>query len=337
MKYISVGDMSQTYLMRRHNTQLKNTMTTLSEELITGVQKDLGVAVKGDFTALSALNLAITRTDAYKQVAAEADLLGGTQQESLKLLQDHALEMGSGLIAAARSSVPAMVNSGVQDAAIRFDAITNALNVSYAGRYAFSGVATDTKPVASSEVITAALAGVVSSLTTANDIAAAVEAWFAAPTGGGGYLDTAYAGSNTPIAPVQVSETDRAEFTITAADTTLRNTLKGFALATLVAEGHVPNVVSVRAELAETAGNWIMTADTALSTLRSELGTVEAIVGQAQTRNAAQTTSLGLAKNELIGIDAYESATALEAVQGQLETLYTLTTRLSQLSLTDYL
>lgn len=337
MKYLSVGDMAQTYLLRRHNLQLKSTMSRLSDELVTGVSKDIGSTVGGDFTALSAIDRSLARIDTFTQVASEVDLLAGSQQDTLELIQNHATEMGATLVSATSTASAAMIDPGVADAAIRFRSIVGALNVSVAGRYAFSGTATDTKPIADAEDIISQLATVVSGLSSANDIAAAVDDWFDAPAGGGGFLDTGYTGSSTALADFQISETDRVAISITAQDQSLRDTLKGFALATLVSENLVPSDLTTRSSLTRAAGERIITADAKLAGLRSELGTTESIIADAQTRNSAEKTSLKLAKNELIGIDPYDTATALEAAQSQLETLYTLTTRLSQLSLTDYL
>ena len=54
-------------------------------------------------------------------------------------------------------------------------------------------------------------------------------------------------------------------------------------------------------------------------------------------RAAAEATALGLAREALIGADPYEAAAALEAAETQLETLYTLTARISRLSLVNFL
>lgn len=337
MKYISVGDMSQTYLMRRHNAQLKTTMTRLSEEMVTGVSQDVGAAVGGDFTAISAIEHALSRTGAFKLAATEAELIAGAQQQTLNLFQNHAHEIGSNLISAASSSASAMVEAGMSDAAQRFSSILAALNTNISGRHVFAGVATDSIPVAPEATIMAALGASVSGMTLVEDIVTAVDDWFDAPAGGGGYLDVAYLGSDTALAGFAVADTDTVELPLTAADPTLRDALKGFALAALVAQDLVPDTHDLRVSLAQTAGEKIISAEGNLTALQSELGTTEGIISSAQTRNAAQKTSLQIAKGELIGVDAYESATALEAVQTQLDTLYTLTTRLSQLSLTDYL
>jgi len=42
MNYKSVGDMAQAFQLQRHNVQLKTHLSRLSEELTTGVQKDVG-------------------------------------------------------------------------------------------------------------------------------------------------------------------------------------------------------------------------------------------------------------------------------------------------------
>ncbi len=337
MKYISVGDMSQTYLMRRHNVQLKTTMSRLSDELVTGISKDLGTKVGGDFTALAAIDRSLARADAFKQVATETGLVAGTQQDALETIQGHAEAIGATLVTAAFSASPSMVNSGAQDAGERFEAIVDALNVNVAGRYVFSGTTTDTKPVASADAIMTELETLVNGMTSATDIIAAVDDWFDAASGGGGYLDLGYLGSADSLAPVRLSETDKTQLTITAADESLRDTLKGFAMATLVARNLVPDDTSVRALLIGAAGERILSSEAGVTELRSGLGMSEAIISDAQARNSAQQTSLGIARKDLIGVDEYETATALEAAQSQMETLYTLTSRLTQLSLTDYL
>jgi len=337
MKYVSVGDMAQTYLLRRHNLQLKSTMSRLSEELVTGVSQDIGVAVKGDFTALAGIDRSLAQIGSYQQVSSEADLLAGTLQDALEMLQDHASESGGNLILAASTDDPSTIAATTKDAAQRFTSILGALNVSAAGRYAFAGTATDTKPMASEDDILSALETAIGGLSSATDITTAVDNWFDTPAGSGGFLDIAYLGSDIALDGFQVSSTDNVELSITGANPILRDTLKGFALAALVAQERVPDDPVLRASVTEAAGEWIAGSNVALTTLRAELGTTQSTIASAQTRNSTEKSALELSKDALIGINQYDSATALEAVQSQLETLYTLTTRLSQMSLTDYL
>ena len=63
----------------------------------------------------------------------------------------------------------------------------------------------------------------------------------------------------------------------------------------------------------------------------------EARVEDAAARLSARGTALEIARNDMSAADPYETATKLQNVQLQLETHYTLTARLSRLSLTEYL
>jgi len=71
--------------------------------------------------------------------------------------------------------------------------------------------------------------------------------------------------------------------------------------------------------------------------LRADLGAAEARIGQAESRIAAETTALQIARNDLVSVDVFETAGELEQVQFQLETLYTLTARAARLNLVNFL
>lgn len=337
MNYVSVGDMAQSYMLRKHNVQLKQTMNTLTEEVVTGVQSDIGGAVKGDFTSLASVERSIGLLASFKQANSEASVFLGSMQSALEVVQGMATSVGSALVAAGVGENTASVNATTADAAQRFSSVIAALNTNVSGRYVFSGAATDTKPLASADVMLDSLETAISGLATTEDIVAAVETWFDAPSGGGGFSDIGYLASDVPVAPMRIAEGDSVSVGLTASDQSIRDVLKGFALAALVGEGRVPNSITTRAQLTEIAGSKIMTVDASLTAERTKIGTAEGLVAEAQTRNSAETSSLTLARTAMIEADPYETATALEAVKTQIETLYTLTSRLSALSLTDYL
>jgi flagellar hook-associated protein 3 FlgL len=92
-----------------------------------------------------------------------------------------------------------------------------------------------------------------------------------------------------------------------------------------------------RGRLAQQAGQQLVSTEDARTTLRARIGTVEAQIEAARTRNSAEETSLGILRSDLGSVDPYEAATRLQAVQSQLESLYLVTARVSRLSLTEYL
>lgn len=336
MNYVSIGDMSQAYQLRRHQATLKSNLSQLTEEVATGLRKDVGAAVRGDFTALSGIEGSLKALASYDLAGKEGAQLASAMQTSLGAIQTQVSGLGATLASAAASASTTMISATTADAKGKFFGAVAALNTDTAGRHLFSGNATDTPPVVPADQLLAFLQAEIAGLTTVQDVVASVDAWFDAPAGGGGYLDLAYRGSD-PLAPIAIGEDDTVELSVTAADPAIRGSLKGLALAALVAEGQFAGDLPARSHLTQIAGERILTADGTLSTLRAEVGTAEKRIEDATARNSAAVTSLELARGALVSVDPYRTATALQEAQTQLETLYLLTARLSQLSLADYL
>jgi flagellar hook-associated protein 3 FlgL len=337
MSYLSVGDMAQAYQMRRHNAGLQGELMRLSEELTSGVQADLSAAVSGDFKALAGLDQTLRVLDAFKTSTAEADLFTGSLQFALDTVQSAAEELSPSLLMASSSSSATLVGSISGETRQKFEAVVSALNTQVADRYLLSGNATDQKPLGSAQDILDALMLAAAGQVTPAGIDSTITAWFDAPAGGGGFVDMIYGGSNQPLAAFLVGPADSVQLDTMATDPALRDLLKGFALGALVSEGILPGDVAGQAEILKSSGETLLGAVDLLAGLRAEVGTVEAHIADAAFRNEAQRSALTIARNEIIAADPYDTASALEAVQTQIETLYTLTARLSRLSLADYL
>lgn len=337
MNYVSIGDMAQAFQMRRHNVELQKHLTRLTEEMTTGVKADMAEAVSGDFRALAGIDRSLETLEAYATATSEAELFASSLQAALGVAADIASDLGPALLGSATSASPTLISTAAADVRQKFGAVVSALNTQVADRYLLSGTATDQRPVADAEAILAALTTATAGQTTASGIEAAVTAWFDAPAGGGGYLDLAYNGSSAPLAPFQIGPGTTATIDLTAADGGLRDLLKGLALGALVDTGALAGNDAGRTQLIKSAGKGLTASGTALAGLRARVGTAEAQIADTATRNSAEASALKIARNGIIAADPYETASALEAVQTQIETLYTLTARLSRLSLTDYL
>ena len=336
MSFYSVGDLAQIYQLRRNNADLKSLANRLTGELTTGAKADTGAAVRGDFTALAGVERSLATLGSYATVTAEAGQFAAAQQVALGAIGAILSEAGPTLLSASTSSSPTMLSATTTDARQKFGTVVSALNTNTAGRYSFAGVATDTRPLASAEVMLTALTTATAGETTASGIIAALTAWFDAPAGAGGFVDTAY-GGGPPLAPFAIAAGETVEFGVTAADPAARDLLRGLALASLVADGALAGNDSARAALTRAAGELVMAASGQATTLAARVGSAEAAIEVAATRNTSETSALEIVRSGMTAADPYDTATALEAVQGQLETLYMLTARLSELKLTDYL
>jgi flagellar hook-associated protein 3 FlgL len=67
------------------------------------------------------------------------------------------------------------------------------------------------------------------------------------------------------------------------------------------------------------------------------IGLHQQTVERAATANSSALATLELSRNDIRRADPYETAAALTEVQSQLESLYAVTARLSNLNLVDYL
>ncbi|WP_284164879.1 flagellin [Frigidibacter sp. SD6-1] len=337
MTSISQGDMAQAFLLRRQNTDLKTALNRLTYEMSSGRQQDLSKAVGGDFKVLAGIEHSLSVLASFRTAASEAGTLTESLQSAFETVQTITTDLAPSLNAAGTTGGATHIATAAYDARQKLFSAVSALNVRVGDRYALSGTATDQRPILGAQEILDELAIAITGQVTATGVIGAVDAWFDAPPGGGGYVDTIYGGSATPLQPFRIGEGEEASLTLTATDDTLRDTLKGLALAAIIEEGALPGDLVGQGVLMKTAGQRLMGSGGDLATLRANLGAVEAQIASVSTRNESEASALELARNRIVAADPYETANELQAVQTQLETLYAITARLSRLTLTDYL
>ena len=335
MAITSLGDLAQSYVLRQQNARLKADLQRQSLELSTGRTSDIGKAVAGDFSPLAGLERSISRLGAFKVATTEAGLFADTMQTALGGIGDAAATLGpQAMAAAAAGGQPAQVNAIGAEAHAKLGAALAALNTRVGDRTLFAGTATDGAAVADADTILSALITATAGATSAADVATAVGTWFDDPAGFG---TVGYLGSDDMLAPVRIGEGESARLEITAADPTIVDTLKGLAMAALLDRGALAGNATERAALARKAGETLLQGETARAGLSAALGTEQQRIDEVATRNAAESSSLQIARSDILSVDPYETATALQATQTQLETLYSITAQISRLSLVDYL
>jgi flagellar hook-associated protein 3 FlgL len=336
MNFVSVGDMAQMFKLQRQNVAIKSEMSRLTEELTTGVASDVGATLRGDFSTLSGIDRSLRTLEAYKFASQEAESLSGTMQAVTDTLSAISAGFSSALLTAGSSGSNSMIDAAANSSREKFSSAVSALNSNSSGRFVFSGQATDISPLAEADTILSALSSLVAPETTASGVIAAVDSWFNAPAGSGGYLDVAYQGGSA-FEPFRIGEGEQTSLSITAADEDVRDFLKSLSIGALLAEGLFAGDTANRALIATAAGEQVLTAASSLADIGAKIGASQEHIENVLTRNSAETASLAISRNQLIAVDTYDSATALQALQTQMETLYTLTARLANLSLTDYM
>lgn len=334
MNSLSVGDLARHMQLRADQSRIQSDLLRLSQELSTGRKSDIGTAVAGDFGPLVGLDADLRRLDGYDTTVSEATLLTAAAQSSFDLVQARSQDLAANLLLVQDTTNPRTVDQVGAEARQTFDSVVSALNQSVGDKTIFGGTATNAPALADPDTILAALTTAVAAETSAADVAAVLDTWFAP---GGDFDTVAYLGSTNQRADIRLNDDSSVAFTASAADTELREVLKSVALGALLDEGVLGADTGERAELARLSGERLISAETGLIDMRSGIGRAEEAIANAQTRNEAQRSALDITRNELLAADPFETAAELEAVQFQLETLYTVTARLSRLSLANYL
>lgn len=333
MSMIYLGDLAQNFVLRRHNTDLKADLQRLSTELSTGNAVDIGRQVGGDYSPLAGIDASLSRLQGYRSSTSEAALLSGTMQTVLSTIENMTSTLGPQLLAASSGTTATQVNAVGGEARQKLETALALYNTDLAGRSLFAGVATDGAATITAEDLLSTLETEIIGATSGVDIEGRVTNWFNSATG---YSANGYLGAEA-MAPISVSPGESADLGFTAADPGIRDTLKGLAMAALLDRGALAGNATERASLARRAGESLVTSATARADMAARLGTVEAQIEAATMRNSAETSALQIARNGITAVDPYETASRLEATRQQLETLYTLTARISRLSLVDFL
>jgi len=327
MSLSGIGDLRQHFLSTQNNTRVKTELNTLVEELTTGEKSDLTSHLGISQVGLNSLDRQLKVLGKYEQVNEQTSQILSTMQTVLEHVDDLRSNAGNTLLTISDSSTPLDLSRGSDAARTSFEATVQSLNTRYGDQSLFGGADVEGTPLATADQMLSELQTAIAGLTTATDVSIAVDAWF--DDVGGGFEIIGYQGDSTGVVerPLDANQFNEA----------IKETLKALA------KGALANDPSVSLDLAETrnlqqeSAVGLLNAAENMADLQARVGFIEGRVEEASVRNSAEQTSYGIARSEMVSADPFETATRLEAVQLQLETQYTLTARLSRLSLTEYL
>lgn len=335
MSFTSIGDLAHNFQTRRQTSAVKSELNMLSYELASGKRQKLSESNARDFASFVGLERNLTTIGAFEVVAKETSNLAGTMQTSLGMIESLGQGNATTLIDAATIGNAGDIDAASAEAGSRFESVLAALNTRSAGRYLFSGQAWDTPALADAPTIMSALTSIVAGLNDAASVEAAIDAWFDTP--GGGYETVAYTGSSNTASVYQIAEGESVSISTSALTPEIRGVVKAHAKAALLETGLLSAFPGERAAFADLAGRDMMGQQPGLILERAKLGATEARIALVQETQATTKSALEMMRASIVEADPFETASRLEATRTQLETIYTVTARLSQLSLSNYL
>ena len=335
MPFSTIGDMRQHFLTSRANLSLKTDLQTLVQELTSGEKSDLTAHLGASQTKLNGIDRQLEMLSSFTQSNTDTGQLLSTMQLALDGVDDQRATSSAALLAVTAASSSSQVENAGAISLASFRTTVQTLNTRFGDRSMFGGNDLSSNPMGDPDDILDALRVAVGGLTSTTDIEAAIDTWFDTPAGG--FETTGYLGDDTGVIVRSIDANQSVSVDVRADDQTLRDTLKALAKGALAADSNLTLSLDTRRSLQQTAGVDLLSTASPIANLQARLGHAEQQVEQASVRISAQQSSYGIARNDLVSADPYETATRLQAVQQQLETQYTLTARLSRLSLTEYL
>jgi flagellar hook-associated protein 3 FlgL len=334
MTALSVGDLAQHFTSMRNGGLIKSELARLSDSLSSGKVTDVTRHLGGETAGLAGIEYSLTQLGAYAQTGSETQQYLAAQQTILTEVDDVRSATAARLLLVSDASTVAQVNEAAVSARSSFETVVRSLNTQIADRSVMGGANVANAPLAPAEQMLSDIQTAIGGAFDAATIIATVNDWFDDP--GGGFATMGYVGDTGPAQERRVSETRSVGLTARADNPAIVAVLKSTALAALANDMPALDADTKRTLLQE-AGADMFGAASDLVGVQARVGFAEAQVADALAENAAQQTGLGIARNDLISADPFDTASRLQQVQLQLETHYAVTARLSQLSLLRYI
>ncbi|MFK0163008.1 flagellar hook-associated family protein [Rhizobium sp. NPDC090279] len=335
--------------MRQTIRQAQNEMTSASTEATTGVYADIGVAL-GSSTSLNVnLTREVSRIDSILSSNSVANQRMTTSQTALTGMGTQAQNLMDQLVALSGNTDGSSVALAQQAATSTLSGVIASANTMVNGEYLFAGTNTDVQPM--TDYSSTANASIQSQLTaymssqspavTASTISAAQINDFITNTVAPMFTsDTGWANWSSASDQNMTSRINNSEVVETSTNSNSSG-MRYLALATSVTNalmGTPPglNQSAVNA-VTQQAISYTRQSIDGLNSQASQLGLSQSRLSDANTTLNAQKTILNTSIGDLTGVDPYEASTKVNSLETQLETAYTIVSKIQQLSLVNYL
>lgn len=301
-------------------------------ELTTGRRVDLPAALGPDIGAAFALRATIDAIGLRRQGLDIAAAASGITQRALAALGEGGRDVATNALAAnARGDNAALATAAVEARAKLADAV-GSLNTRFAGQALFAGDATDQDALVGAGKLLADVSALYAAAPDAAAFNAALDAYFDDPAGG--FQTEVYAGGAGSAPSVELAPGERVAVNARADERPIRDLVRGLSI--IAVAGAAP-ASGLREGALFAASSATLDGVDGLIARRAEIGVAEQRIAQTLSLLEAEEATLTEAYNAKTARDPFEAAVRLQALETQLGAALTLTARISQLTLTNFL
>lgn len=348
MKLSFVSSTALATSLRQTINQSQTRLITASTEATTGTYADLGASLGSGAATSINLRTAIDQAASLKANNSVVSVRLDASQSALSSLQDVADSLVSNLTALQGSQDSTSLTVAQQSASDTISQLISSANTMVNGEYLFAGTNVDVAPLTDqSASVTSAISDALQSYASGlgksvNELTGDEMTTFISDTVEPMFSETAWTDSSSGWSSASSTNmTSRISTSETVTSSTNANSegMRYLALAATVISAIGSQDISADALSAVTSSaiSYASQASSALVTQQSVLGLSQERVEKANDALDAQSSLLTTRLSDLQGVDTYEASTLVNTLQTQLETAYTLVSKLQSLSLVNYL
>lgn len=349
MKTSFVSNLAMQNAMRLTISRGQNEIQQLNTEIVTGRYADIGLSLAAKSSNSVTLNSDVSRLKGILDSNSLVTQRLSASQASLGLMSESAQQMMEAFIAANGADDANSLLVARRDIESALGAFTVAINTSSNGEYLFSGINNGTKPLDDYQAAGSAAktafdlmysttfghspgdpAASTISVTAMQAFLTDLETSFA-----GGDWNTNWSTASDTNVTSRISNNEVVNSSTNANAAGMRS----FALAAVIGVELLNSPISseVRSVVNAAAMKHAGSAVTGIDNERSRLGVSESRVTKANVALKSQLSIINLHLGDVEGVDAYAASTRMQTLLDQVELSYTLTARIQQMSLMNYL
>jgi len=333
--YTGVSNLATNMQMARANNQTRLALNTAGQEVASGRKSDLMAATGGDYGPLFAIERSLTQLDMRSQTIKDASAKAAASQLNMESIQTTLANYGTELLGAVGIDSQQQAFGIASSARGALDRMVSSLNAQYGGQSLFAGANIDGPAVVDAATMYADITALTLAAPDSVTAIAAIDFYFFDPTGG--FATGGFTGSALNAPGAELADGEVVDYSLRGDDLSIRQALRNVAMAAVAANGdHGGSNFDGMNMLGEAARGAIST-QSGLIGLREGLGHVEEQIDTAAARNSAESSTYEINRNAILAADPYEAATRFQALEGQMEAIYLMTSRLSSLRLQNYL
>jgi flagellar hook-associated protein 3 FlgL len=342
MKTTSISTLSLSRAMQSTVTSSQSQISSLENEAVTGTYDDVGLALGVKTSQSLDYNAESNRL----QAIIDSNSVASQRMDSTQLALTQMASNGQTLLDSLVALTGSSDQSTLEVSAGQADAVLNSFqsyaNTSANGEYLFAGINTDVQPLSDTftddvknDFNTSLNTYMASNGVTAVSDMTATQMSDFLDQYTSGFDWASYTGASDKTMTSRISTSENAQTSVSLNTDGFKNLVMSSVITSQLAAAGLSAdaLTAVNATTTNLAGQAISGVNLQASTL----GLSQQSVKDANTALASQQTIISTQLNDLTGVDSYEASVKLNTLLTQVETSYSITSKISQLSLVNYL